>query len=413
MTAASEDSPWAIFRHRDFTFFLQSRFSASVAQQIVDVAVGWLVYDLTGSALALGLVGLAAFLPVISLVLVTGHAADRIDRRLIMMACFGVNAGIAAGLAVFAAAKPSVIWPIYALIVLMGVSRAFYQPAAQAFVPNLVPRELFGRAIAWSSSVLQVAVIAGPAVGGLLYVAGPEVAMAAAAVLFAIGTGAMAAVRLRAQKVAPPKVDWPTLIAGLTFIRAKPVILGAVTLDLFGVLLGGATALLPIYAATILNIGPVGLGLLRSAPAVGAAAMALLLAYRPLARHAGYRMFTAVIIFGLATVVFGISTNFFLSLGAFVVLGAADMINVFVRQTLVQADTPDAMRGRVAAVNTVFIGASNQLGEFESGTLAAFIGAAPAVVVGGVGTILVALIWTRLFPTLLHRDRLVEDHHPN
>ncbi|MFC7397040.1 MFS transporter [Chelatococcus sp. GCM10030263] len=413
MTAISPSSPWTIFRQRDFTWFLGSRFSGSVAQQITDVAVGWLVYDLTGSALALGLVGLAAFLPVISLVLVTGHAADRVDRRLIMLACYGLNAVIAFGLAAFAFMKPPVIWPIYALVVLMGVSRAFYQPASQAFLPNLVPRELFGRAIAWGSSIFQVAVITGPAIGGLLYVAGSEVALAGAGLLFACAAICMAAVRLRAEKVPPPKVDWATLIAGLTFIRAKPVILGAVTLDLFGVLLGGATALLPIYAATILSIGPVGLGLLRSAPAVGAAAMALLLAYRPLARRAGYRMFTAVMIFGLATIVFGLSTNFFLSLGALTVLGAADMISVFVRQTLVQADTPDAMRGRVAAVNTVFIGASNQLGEFESGTLAAFIGVVPAVVVGGAGTILIALLWTRVFPALLHRDRLIEDMRPD
>jgi MFS family permease len=413
MTAVSASSPWTIFRQRDFTWFLGSRFSGSVAQQITDVAVGWLVYDLTGSALALGLVGLAAFLPVISLVLVTGHAADRVDRRLIMMACYGLNAIIAFGLATFALMKPPAIWPIYALVVLMGVSRAFYQPASQAFLPNLVPRDLFGRAIAWGSSIFQVAVIAGPAIGGLLYLGGAQVALAGAALLFAMATLCMAMIRLRAEKVPPPKVDWATLIAGLTFIRAKPVILGAVTLDLFGVLLGGATALLPIYAATILNIGPLGLGLLRSAPAVGAAAMALLLAYRPLARHVGYRMFTAVIVFGLATVVFGLSTNFFLSLGALVVLGAADMISVFVRQTLVQADTPDAMRGRVAAVNTVFIGASNQLGEFESGTLAAVIGVVPAVVVGGAGTVLIALLWMRVFPALFRRDRLIEDTGPD
>ncbi|MBX3540180.1 MAG: MFS transporter [Chelatococcus sp.] len=401
-------SSWRIFRERDFSLFLSARFCASISQQITDIAVGWLVYDLTGSALALGLVGLAAFLPVISLVLVTGHVADRVDRRLIMMACFALNTLICLGLALFAIWQPPEVWPLYALVVLMGVARAFYQPASQAFVPNLVPRHLFGQAIAWSSSIGQVAVIAGPAIGGLLYIAGAHVAFGGAALLFLVAAVAVTLIRLRAEKVPASKVNWSTLIAGLTFIRGKPVLFGAITLDLFGVLLGGATALLPIYASDILHIGPAGLGLLRSAPAVGAAAMALVLAHHPIARNAGKRMFGAVILFGLATIVFGLSTNFYLSLGALVVLGASDMISVFVRQTLVQADTPDTMRGRVAAVNTVFIGASNQLGEFESGTLAAFIGAAPAVALGGLGTIAIALAWTRLFPTLLHRDKLVE-----
>jgi len=401
-------SSWSILRERDFSLFLTGRFCASVAQQITDIAVGWLVYDLTGSALALGLVGLAAFLPVISLVLVTGHVADRVDRRLIMMGCFTLNTLICIGLALFAIWHPPDLWPLYALVVLMGVARAFYQPASQAFVPNLVPRSLFGQAIAWSSSVTQVAVIAGPAIGGLLYIAGAYVAFGGAALLFLVAAVAVTLIRLRAEKVPRPKIDWPTLIAGLTFIRGKPVLFGAISLDLFGVLLGGATALLPIYASDILHIGPAGLGLLRSAPAVGAAMMGLYLAQHPIARHAGKRMFGAVILFGLATIVFGLSTNFFLSLAALVVLGVADMVSVFVRQTLVQADTPDTMRGRVAAVNTVFIGASNQLGEFESGALAAFIGAAPAVALGGVGTIAIALLWTRLFPALLHRDKLVE-----
>ncbi|MBS7704472.1 MFS transporter [Chelatococcus asaccharovorans] len=401
-------SSWSILRERDFSLFLTGRFCASVAQQITDIAVGWLVYDLTGSALALGLVGLAAFLPVISLVLVTGHVADRVDRRLIMMGCFTLNTLICIGLALFAIWHPPDVWPLYALVVLMGVARAFYQPASQAFVPNLVPRSLFGQAIAWSSSVTQVAVIAGPAIGGLLYIAGAYVAFGGAALLFLVAAVAVTLIRLRAEKVPRPKIDWPTLIAGLTFIRGKPVLFGAISLDLFGVLLGGATALLPIYASDILHIGPAGLGLLRSAPAVGAAMMGLYLAQHPIARHAGKRMFGAVILFGLATIVFGLSTNFFLSLAALVVLGVADMVSVFVRQTLVQAETPDTMRGRVAAVNTVFIGASNQLGEFESGTLAAFIGAAPAVALGGVGTIAIALLWTRLFPALLHRDKLVE-----
>ncbi|CAH1655962.1 Putative MFS family arabinose efflux permease [Hyphomicrobiales bacterium] len=401
-------SSWRIFRERDFSLFLSARFCVSIAQQITDIAVGWLVYDLTGSAMALGLVGLAAFLPVISLVLVTGHVADRVDRRLIMMACFALNTLICVGLALFAIWQPPEVWPLYALVVLMGVARAFYQPASQAFVPNLVPRSLFGQAIAWSSSIGQVAVIAGPAIGGLMYIAGAHVAFGGAALLFLAAAVAVTLIRLRAEKVPPPKVNWSTLIAGLTFIRGKPVLFGAITLDLFGVLLGGATALLPIYASDILHIGPAGLGLLRSAPAVGAAAMALLLAHRPIARNAGKRMFGAVILFGLATIVFGLSTNFYLSLGALVILGAADMISVFVRQTLVQADTPDTMRGRVAAVNTVFIGASNQLGEFESGTLAALIGAVPAVAIGGLGTIAIAAMWTRLFPTLFHRDRLVE-----
>jgi MFS family permease len=276
-------------------------------------------------------------------------------------------------------------------------------------LPNLVPRQQFANAVAWNSSIWQTASICGPAVGGLLYALGPTVVFTTGAGAFA--TAAVLVWLIQAQHVAMnrEKVSWATLAAGLSFIRSRPVIFGAITLDLVAVLLGGATAPLPIFAQDVLHVGPWGLGLLRSAPAVGALSMAILLAHRPLQRHSGKRMLQAVAVFGLATIGFGLSTSFVVSLACLFVAGAADMISVFVRQTLVQGDTPDALRGRVAAVNTVFIGASNELGEFESGALAALIGAVPAVVAGGIATVAVAALWAKRFPALAERDRLIAE----
>lgn len=398
----------AVFRHRDFALFAGVRVAAGLAQQMQTVAVGWLVYDLTHSALALGLVGLAGFLPAIALALVTGHVADLFDRRLILAVSHGLNALAAASLLALAWSGAGAVAPIYGLVTLFGVARAFAGPASQALVPGLVPREQFAQAIAWNSTLWQGSSIAGPALGGLLYALGPAVVFASAGVLFALGCGLAALIRPRAVEVRREPISRASLLAGITFIRSRPVILGAISLDLFAVLLGGATALLPIFAQEILFVDAFGLGVMRSMPALGAALMAVWLAYRPLTRQAGPRLFAAVAVFGLATIGFGLSTNFVLSLLFLVVLGAADMVSVVVRQTLVQADTPDAMRGRVAAVNTVFIGASNELGEFESGLLAALVGAVPAVVIGGLGTLGVALLWTRLFPALRDRDRLIE-----
>jgi MFS family permease len=397
---------WAAFRSRDFRLFAVARLLYGAATQMQNVAVGWLIYDLTKSAWALGLAGLAAFLPSLVLVLVTGPIADRFERRIVLLISYVLLAASALGLLSSTVLGLTEVWPLYALIVIAGAAKAFGHPAGQALIPSLVPREDFANAIAWNSSTWHAAIIAGPSIGGLLYVLGPDVVFGTAAACFGIAAILTALIAVRPARLAREPVSWAAVSAGLTYIRSQPVLLGAVSLDLFAVLLGGATALLPVYARDILETGPWGLGLLRSAPALGAVAMALFLAHRPITRHTGRRMLQAVALFGLATVVFGLSTNLVLSLACLVALGAADMVSVFVRQTLVQLETPDGMRGRVAAVNSVFIGASNELGEFESGTLAALIGTVPAVVVGGAGTLLVAALWARWFPDLRRRDRL-------
>jgi MFS family permease len=397
-----------VLRHRDFRVFLAGRFLSASAVQVQNVAVGWLVYDITRDPFALGLVGLAEFLPAIGLALVTGHAADRYDRRLIMVGCYVLTTLIALGLGICAWSRTTDVWIIYALMLAFGVTRAFANPAGQALLPNLVPREEWGSAIAWGSSVWQTATIIGPALGGLLYAVGETAVFGAAVLSFAATAVLFASIRHRSASVDHGEADWDTLLAGLRFIRSRPAIFGAISLDLFAVLLGGATALLPIYARDILEVGPTGLGILRSMPAAGAVVVAGYFAFRPLQHHAGRRMFEAVAIFGLATIAFGVSTSFPLSLACLFVLGAADMVSVVIRQTLVQAETPDGMRGRVSAVNAVFIGASNELGEFESGSVAALIGTVPSVVVGGVGTLVVAALWARWFPDLRRRDRLVD-----
>jgi MFS family permease len=409
-TDEQRTSGWIAFRHRDFALYCAGRFLSALAIQMQNVALGWLVYDLTRDPLALGLIGLAAFLPAICLALVTGHVADRFDRRTILLVCYGLCTAAAAGLVLHAVSGDTRAWPLYALTLLFGTARAFANPAGQALVPNLVPPEHFQNAVAWNSSVWQTATIAGPALGGILYAFGEggEVAFAAATACFAVTLLLLVAMRHRRERsLIREPTSWATLLAGITFIRSRPAIFGAISLDLFAVLLGGATALLPIYARDVLEVGPWGLGLLRSMPAIGAVLMALWLAHRPLRRRSGRRMFQAVAVFGLATIGFGLSTSLWLSLLCLFVLGAADMISVFIRQTLVQIDTPDAMRGRVAAVNAVFIGASNELGEFESGLLAALVGTMPAVVLGGLGTLAVAGLWSRWFPELRNRDQLV------
>ena len=395
----------AVFLSRDFGLYLAARFLSALAIQMQNVAIGWLVYDLTRDPFALGLVGLASFLPAVALALVTGHTADRYDRRGILVACYLVTLGTSLGLLAIAVSGSGEVWLIYALLLLFGVSRAFANPAGQALVPNLVPPEQLANAIAWNSTAWQTATIAGPALGGLLYYFGAPVAFGAAALCFLVCCILFAMMHSR-QQPAPGEISWETLVAGIRFIRSRPAIFGAISLDLFAVLLGGATALLPVYARDVLDVGPGGLGLLRSMPAVGALLVALWLAQRPLQSRSGLRMFQGVAIFGVATIGFGLSTNLVLSCLCLFVLGAADMISVFIRSTLVQFDTPDAMRGRVAAVNSVFIGASNELGEFESGAVAAAIGTVPAVVIGGIGTLAVCGLWVRWFPELRYRDRL-------
>ncbi len=397
-----------IFRHRDFRLFLLFRFAANTAYLMQTVAIGWQVYDITHDPTYLGLVGLTLFLPKILLSLAAGHVADRFDRRHVVLACLGMEAVAALLLFSFSRLGMDRVGPVYAILILYAVARTFLGPSLQSLLPSLVPKEDFPTAVAWSSSTFQVATMAGPAIGGLLYAFGPHVVYGTvgAATLFAML--GVAAITPRPVKRAPggaaPTLD--SVLAGVRFIRSKPIILGAISLDLFAVLFGGATALLPVYARDILAVGPWGLGLLRSAPAVGAALCGFWLAHRPLQRRAGRIMFGCVGGFGLATVVFGLSTNLFLSLAALCALGACDMVSVYVRQSLVQLGTPDAMRGRVSAVNMVFIGASNELGEFESGITAGWFGTVPAVVLGGLGTLLVVVIWCLRFTDLRRVNRL-------
>ena len=396
----------SLFRIRNFRAFLAARALASLSSLMLTVAVGWHVYDLTHSAFALGMVGLSQFLPALLLSLPGGLAADRFERRSILAAGFGLQIVVSVLLLIISLAAGAPAGWIFPVVALIGVGQAFTGPAGQSLLPFLVPREDFSRAVAWNSSTFQVATIAGPAVGGLLYAFGPSAVYSTAAGCYAVSVFLLLRVKARLHVSAAAKPGLDGLLTGLRFVFSRPPILGAISLDLFAVLFGGATALLPIYARDLLHVGPWGLGLLRSAPAVGAGIMAILLAQRPLSRRAGARMFTCVALFGVMTIVFGVSRSFFLSLAALAVLGAADMVSVVVRQTLVQVNTPDDKRGRVSAVNSIFIGASNQLGEFESGITAAWMGAVPAVVVGGLGTLVVVGAWALLFPSLRRADRL-------
>lgn len=384
------------------------RLFGAMATQMQAVVVGWQVYAISHDPLALGYVGLAQFLPMVVLTLPAGDLADRWERRLLLAVSILVQ-GLASGLflALTLAGSQSVR-PFYAVLVLFGMARAFAGPAMQSLLPLLVPRERLGKAIAWNSSALQIAVIAGPALGGALYLLGPIIAYSVCLGLFICGALLVLTIGLR-HRPAPPDRRLTAVaraIAGIAYVRQRPLILGAISLDLFAVLFGGATALLPVYAREILAVGPGGLGLLRSATAVGAFCMGLGLSRNPLRRHAGPMMFGCVALFGVATIVFGLSTNFWVSLLALAIVGGSDMVSVYVRSTLIQLATPDAMRGRVSAVNMLFIGASNELGEFESGVTASWFGTVPAVVLGGIGTLVVVGLWMRLFPALRQVDRL-------
>ena len=402
-------APPSLWSHRGFINLWFARLASVSAGQMLMVALGWQMYDLTGSAWDLGLVGLMQFVPALLLALPAGQWIDRHHRGRILAGCLLVHVGVAASLALASSAGHVTRETLLALSVVLGALRAVQMPAQQALTPLLVPAAELSRALAFSSAGLQGAVIAGPALGGLLYVAGPTATYGSCAALFAVASGLC--LRIRYEHEPPPHepLSWHSLLAGLRFVARHKVVLGAVSLDLFAVLLGGATALLPMFAKDILHVGPLGLGLLRGAPAVGALAMSVLLTRWPVRRRTGRRLLGAVALFGLATLVFGLSTNFVLSMGALVVTGGADMVSVVIRQTLVQLETPDAMRGRVSAVNSLFIGGSNQLGEFESGVTAAWLGPVGSVVLGGVGVLLVAALWPRLFPALSRRDALLPD----
>jgi MFS family permease len=393
-------------REPDLRRYLSARLLVHLATQVQTVAVGWQVFSVSGDPLDLGLVALSQFLPFVVLILPAGHVADQYDRRRVQLATYLVLAACSVALLGLALVGVDDARPIFAVMVLFGVARAFNQPTSQALLPNLAPAALFPRAVALNSALGQVASIVGPAIGGLLVIAGVEVAYAVSVVLLASGSILVVGLRAGGRDDAPREpVSWGALLSGLAFVRSRPVVLGSISLDMVAVLFGGATALLPIYAGEILDVGPGGLGLMRAAPAVGAAALAAVLTVRPLRRRAGRWMFGGVAVFGLATIVFGISTIFVVSLAALAVMGASDMVSVYVRHLLVQLETPDAIRGRVSAVNSVFIGASNELGEFESGVTAAWWGVVPAVLVGGVVTLAVAGLWTRLFPVLWRLDR--------
>jgi MFS family permease len=395
-----------LLAHRQFVRFWLARLSGTTANQMLMVALGWQIYDITSSAWDLGLVGLFQFVPALLLTLPAGHVADRVHRGRIFAACMLTQGAAAVLLAAASQGGFATRELIFAISVVLGVVRAFQMPAQQALGPLLVPMQLLPRAIALSSGGIQAAIICGPALGGVLYVTGATTVYVCGAALSLL-SGALALAVRYIERQSAAAASWSTVLAGVAFVWQRKVLLGAISLDLFAVLLGGATALLPIYARDILHTGPAGLGLLRAAPAAGALAMSVALTWWPLHRQVGYRLLAAVALFGAATLVFGLSTHFGLSLLALTVTGAADTISVVTRMTLVQMETPDDMRGRVGAVNSIFIGASNQLGEFESGATAALLGPVGSVVLGGVGTLLVATLWLRLFPALAQRDRMI------
>lgn len=395
-----------MLRQRAFRLIWFSRAASTLAFQIQAVAVGWQIYALTNSAFQLGMVGLAQFFPMVMLNLAVGHFADRHDRRRIVSVCQFVEASACCVLAVGSFTKFLTAPGIFAAVAVIGAARAFEGPTTQALVPGLVDEPLVPQAIALSTSAFQTASIAGPAVGGFLYALGVTAPYAVATALF-LSAGIFSGMVRMAPRISHREpATLKSVFSGIHFIRTRPIVLGAISLDLFAVLLGGATALLPIFAREILHTGPWGLGVLRAAPALGAVSMSLTLAHRPLKGRAGHSMFFAVMAFGAATIVFGLSRSIYLSLAALFVLGAADVISVVIRQSLVQLKTPDAMRGRVSAVNSLFVGTSNQLGEFESGVTAAWFGAVPATVLGGAGSVIIAALWMILFPDLRKLDAL-------
>lgn len=407
---SSTPPPGGFFINRDFSFYWCIRVAAMMAFQMLAVAVGWQVYDMTGSALALGYVGLAGFIPAVLLVLVTGQVADRFDRRRVVQAGHILEGSVAAVLALGSWQGWLSVEGIFIAVFLLGVGKSFSSPSLSALLPSLVTTNELPRAVSASSAAMQTAIIVGPALGGFIYVAGPAVLYGTGTALFLLCVILLGLIRKPAapEKPAISNPDDKSVFAGFRYIRSQPVVLGAISLDLFAVLLGGATAMLPIIAKDLLQAGPTALGFLRSAPAAGALLVSFWLARNPIERRAGHVMFAGVAVFGLATIVLGLSTSFWLSMASLAILGGADMLSVVIRSSLIQLETPDAMRGRVNAVNFVFIGASNQLGEFRSGATAALMGLVPSIILGGVGTLAVVGLWMWWFPQLARRDKLVE-----
>ena len=395
-----------LFTHKPFLFYVGARSFSRFASQVAAVAVGWQVYELTGSALQLGMIGLVQFIPTALLVFVAGHAADRYDRRRVMAVCQIAECAVASFLTWGTLGGWITVPQIFVAMAVLGIAGGFESPAASALLPGVVPEGGVQRGTAISTGAAEIVTIAGPAAGGFAYAFAPSFPYVLMAVLWLAGAVLAGAITRERPVAAPAAPTFRALFAGVAFVRHNPAILGTISLDLFAVLLGGAVALLPIYASDILHTGPWGLGLLRAAPAVGALAMTAALARYPITRRVGMRMFQAVIVFGIATVVFALSQTIWLSLVALAVMGAADTVSVVIRLSLVLLATPDDMRGRVGAVNFLFINASNQLGQFESGVTAALLGTIPAAVLGGIGTVAVALLWMKLFPSLRKVERL-------
>lgn len=409
MSLISSSGRLGVLRNRNLAFYLSARFLATFAVQMQSVAIGWQVYQITGSLFDLGLIGLAQFAPFLLFILWAGHVADRHNRRLIVMACMAVQLLCSAMLIAFTASGSTTVWPVFAILVVFGSARAFMMPASQAVLKNLVPDREFSQAVALGSSTMHVAMILGPIVGGLLYVLGAQVVHMTSASLLAMAVLLMSNTRSIQQIINRAPVSWHTLLEGLRFVRSRPIVLGAISLDLFAVLFGGATALLPAYAHDVLGAGPTGLGFLRTAPGVGAALCSITLAMFPITRRVGAWMFGGVALYGLCVIVLGLSDSFPVALAALFLLGVGDMVSVYIRHLLVQYETPDEIRGRVSAVNSVFIGASNELGEFESGVTAGWLGLTRAILLGGVATLAVTGLWTLLFPVLSKMDRF--PHH--
>ncbi|NDA46678.1 MAG: MFS transporter [Alphaproteobacteria bacterium] len=397
---------WAIFQFHDLRYYCLSRFSNVLASAAQNVAVGWFVYDLTRSAWSLGLAGLFTFLPMLVLSPITGQVADQFDRRVIVAICSCLTTLVSLLLLIYSLSGYSAVEPIYVLVTCLGSARAFSNPASKALQPNLVPREHFGTAVAWSSSFEQFANTTGPAMGGLLYMLGADVVFGVAALLNALSAISIFKIKARPEPLKREPVTWLTISAGLRYIYAQKVLFGAISLDMVAVCMGGVTALLPIFSDA-LGAGAWGTGFLRSAQAIGAFCMAYVLTQMPVKYKAGPKMLWSVAAYGASILTFGLSDNIYLSVFALFCVGASDQISVFIRHTIVQTDTPDHMRGRVSAVNVIFVGASGSLGEFESGALASLIGVIPAVVVGGSAAIVCAGLWALMFKSLRERDALI------
>ena len=398
----------SVLRYRDFTLFLGSLFTTGMALQMAQVAIGWQVFHIRHQVLDLGLVGLAEFIPLPLLALPAGHLADRLSRRMLLAVATALDTAVIGGLLAFTLLGPRVVWPFFVLAFGTGIASALGAPAGRAMTPSLVPPEMLSPALAMRSVAFQISGIAGPALGGFLFFVRPDLVYEVSAALSFSALACILGMRAGREPASDEAPGLKSVFDGIRLIRRTPVMLGAISLDLFAVLLGGAVALLPVFASDVLHVGKIGLGLLRSAPAVGALVASVILVRRPIGRLAGRKMLGVVATFGVCMVVFGLSRSMWLSLLALTVSGGVDLVSVVLRSTILPMVTPDELRGRVNAVEMVFISASNELGAFESGVAAALIGAVPAVVLGGVATIVIAAAWTRLFPSLASVDRLDE-----